>query len=85
MNNGNKSVLIVKALEDGVTVLFNRQDDSPSQVPERLDKGEVFIIATPERGDGIRIRGIAEVYTPDHMVKSESGLIIGGGQANRKE
>jgi len=72
------TVLIIKALEDGVNVLFSPDDDSGNPPHERLDKGEVLIIAAPEKQKGVRIRGHAEVYTPDHVVNSESGLVIGG-------
>ncbi len=72
------TVLIIKALEDGVSVLFATSENSPGHDPERLDKGEVLILAAPDKGDSIRVRGHAEVYTPDHVLKSESGLVIGG-------
>jgi len=71
-------VLLIKALEDGVSVLFTPHDDSKCPPPQRLDKGEVLVIAAPEDRDGVRIRGHAEVYTSDHVVNSESGLVIGG-------
>jgi len=73
-----KTVLIVKALEDGVIVLYITPEGNVTPSPERLDKGEVLVLASPEKGDGIRIRGHAEVYTPNHVVNSESGLVIGG-------
>jgi hypothetical protein len=79
MSDRTETVLIIKAMEDGVGVLFNAMEGSHSPVPERLDKGEVLIIAAPEKGEGIHVRGHAEIYTPDHCVKSESGLVIGGG------
>ena len=72
------TVLLIKALEDGVNVLFVSHDENKSAPPERLDKGEVLIIAAPEDRDGVRIRGHAEVYSPDHVIQSESGLVIGG-------
>jgi hypothetical protein len=72
------NVLLIKALEDGVSVIFTSPEESHSAPPERLDKGEVLIIAAPEDRDGIRVRGHAEVYSPHHVVHSESGLVIGG-------
>lgn len=78
MSDRTEAVLIIKALEDGVGVLFNCGEGGHAPIPERLDKGEVLIIAAPEKGEGIRVRGHAEVYTPDHCVNSESGLVIGG-------
>ena len=77
MSDRTEAVLIIKALEDGVGVLFNCVNDGHTPVPERLDKGEVLIIAVPEKGEGIRIRGHAEIYAPEHCVNSESGLVIG--------
>ena len=71
-------VLVIKALEDGATVLFTSKGEALNLPTERLDKGEVLVIAAPETGDTLRIRGIAELYTPDYMVNSESGLVIGG-------
>lgn len=73
-----KTVLLIKALEDGVNVIFTSPEESGSIPPERLDKGEVLIITAPDDRDGVRIRGHAEVYSPDHVVHSESGLVIGG-------
>jgi len=78
-------VIVIKALEDGVSVLFASNCDSPKQPTERLDKGEVLIIAAPEKGDNLRVRGLAEVYTPDYMVTSESGLVIGGRSEEPKK
>ncbi len=72
------TVVIIKALEDGVSVLFATPESSATPTPERLDKGEVLIIPAPDTHEGIRVRGHAEVYTPDHVVSSESGLVIGG-------
>ncbi len=72
------TVLTIKALEDGVSVIFTSQENSPCLPTQRLDRGEVLIIASPDKGDGIRVRGHAEVYTPHHVLKSESGLVIGG-------
>ncbi len=78
MTGRTNTVILIKALEDGVGVLFTTGEDSPTPVPERLDRGEVLIIAAPEKGEGIRVRGTAEVYTPEHRVDSESSLVIGG-------
>jgi hypothetical protein len=72
------SVLIIKALEDGASVLFTTGEQCPTPAPERLDKGEVLIIPAPENGENVRVRGHAEIYTPEHAVNSESGLVIGG-------
>jgi hypothetical protein len=70
--------IVIKALEDGVIVLFCGLESENCAPPERLDKGEVLILPTPDRHPCIRIRGHAQVYTPDHIVESESGLVIGG-------
>jgi hypothetical protein len=69
--------IIIKALEDGVIVLFSIPEIE-SYPPERMDKGEVLLLPMPDKYPGIRIRGHAQVYTPDHIVEAESGLVIGG-------
>lgn len=71
-------VIVIKALEDAVSVLFASPNDNPNPAPERLDKGEVLVLSAPDKGDNIRVRGLAEVYTPDYLVNSESSLLIGG-------
>jgi len=72
------ALIIIKALEDGVSLLFTGAEDDEVPPPERLDQGEVLILAAPEKHAGIHVRGHAEVYTPDHVVSAESGLVIGG-------
>jgi hypothetical protein len=72
------NIVIVKALEDGVSVLFSTAEGNDVPTPERLDRGEVMILPGPGKHDRLHIRGHAEVYTPDHVVTSESGLVIGG-------
>jgi hypothetical protein len=70
-------IVIIKALEDGVIVLFSIPEIE-SCPPERMDKGEVLVLPMPDKHPGIRVRGRAQVYTPEHIVESESGLVIGG-------
>ncbi len=72
------ALIIIKAQEDGVSVLFSSGDENETPTPVRLDCGEVLIITAPEKRDGVQIRGHAEVYTSDHVVSAESGLVIGG-------
>jgi transcription attenuation protein (tryptophan RNA-binding attenuator protein) len=72
------TTIIIKALEDGVIVLFSSGENAESFPPERLDNGEVLVLPVPERHPAIRIRGHAEVYTPEHIVEAESSLVIGG-------
>jgi hypothetical protein len=74
----NNATIIIKALEDGVSVLFSPPEGEICPTPEHLEKGEVLILPNPDRHTGIRVRGRAQVYTPDNMVESESGLVIGG-------
>lgn len=71
-------LIIIKALEEGVNVLFSARENTECIPPERLDSGEVLILTIGDNVPLIRIRGKAKVYTPDHIVKSESGLVIGG-------
>lgn len=73
-----QSLIIVKALEDGVTVLFTPGESDGSHQPERLDKGELMVLPNPERYPVIRVRGHAIVYAPDHKVEAESHVLIGG-------
>jgi hypothetical protein len=70
-------LVIVKALEDGVSVLFSAEEGSEGPHPERLDCGEVLLIPVAAHRV-IRVRGHAQVFTPEHVVESESGLVIGG-------
>ena len=70
-------VLIIKALEDGVTVLLSAEEGSDGPHPERLDCGEVLLVPMPGH-QVIRVRGHAQVFTPEHIVEAESGLVIGG-------
>jgi hypothetical protein len=72
------AIIIIKALEVGATVLFSTEENGECPPPERLDKGEVLLLSTPERYHAIRVRGHAQVYTPHHVVDAESGLVIGG-------
>ena len=72
------ALIIIKALEDGVSVIFTGDESGETPAPERLDHGEVLIIAAPQKRDGIHVRGHAEVYTSDHIVAAESALLIGG-------
>jgi len=71
-------MIIIKALEDGVMVLFSSVEGTECSPPERLDNGEVLLLPIPDRYPGIRIRGHAHVFAPDHIVEAESGLVIGG-------
>ncbi|HDS31148.1 MAG TPA: trp RNA-binding attenuation protein MtrB [Firmicutes bacterium] len=71
-------LVVVKALEDGVSVLFTSGDGNECPQPERLDRGEVMVLSAPDKHDRLHVRGHAEIYTPEHKVISESGLVIGG-------
>jgi hypothetical protein len=70
--------IVIKALEDGVTVIFTGLEGNANRQPERLDKGEVLILPNPDRSPCIHVRGHAQVYTSHNVVEAESGLIIGG-------
>lgn len=72
------ALLMIKGLENGVTVIYSPISETDKTPPDRLDKGEVMIIAIPERYVSIHIRGKAEIYTSDHVLESESSLVIGG-------
>jgi hypothetical protein len=73
-------IIVIKALEDGVIVLFSCTEGADTPSPERLDKGEVLLLPAPDRYHSIQVRGHALVHTPEHIVEAESGLVIGGGK-----
>ncbi|MFZ3100994.1 MAG: trp RNA-binding attenuation protein MtrB [Desulfitobacteriaceae bacterium] len=60
----NSDYIIVKALEDGVTLIgLTRGKDTKFLHSEKLDKGEVMLAQFTEHTSAIKIRGHAVVYT----------------------
>ena len=63
--------VIVKALEDGVTIIgLTRGKDTRFHHTEKLDRGEVMIFQFTEHTSAMKIRGKAEVLTKHGHVKS---------------
>ena len=56
--------LVVKALEDGVTIIgLTRGKDTKFHHTEKLDRGEIMVFQFTEHTSAIKIRGHAEVLT----------------------
>ncbi|MCL6571350.1 MAG: trp RNA-binding attenuation protein MtrB, partial [Bacillus sp. (in: Bacteria)] len=67
----NSEYVVVKALEDGVSVIgLTRGNDTRFHHSEKLDKGEVLIAQFTEHTSAIKIRGNAKVLT--HLGEVES-------------
>ncbi len=63
--------VVVKALEDGVTIMgLTRGRDTRSHHSERLDVGEVMIAQFTELTAAIKIRGRAQILTEVGRVES---------------
>jgi transcription attenuation protein (tryptophan RNA-binding attenuator protein) len=68
----NSEYVVVKALEDGVSVIgLTRGNDTRFHHSEKLDKGEVLIAQFTEHTSAIKIRGNAKVLTHLGEVESE--------------
>jgi transcription attenuation protein (tryptophan RNA-binding attenuator protein) len=74
--NGNyigEEYIIIKALENGVTVIgLTRGKDTKFHHTEKLDQGEVMILQFTEHTSAIKIRGQAEI-TNRHGTTVTSG------------
>ena len=63
--------VVVKALEDGVSIIgLTRGDATRFHHSEKLDKGEVMIAQFTENTSAIKIRGKAEIYSRHGVVSS---------------
>lgn len=63
--------IIIKALEDGVTIIgLTRGKETRFNHTEKLDKGEVYIAQFTEHTSAIKLRGNAEVITQHGSVSS---------------
>ncbi|MFW6381541.1 MAG: trp RNA-binding attenuation protein MtrB [Bacillota bacterium] len=70
--NVDAEYIVVKALEDGVTIIgLTRGRDTKFNHTEKLDKGEVLMAQFTEHTSAIKIRGQAEIMTKHGPVKSE--------------
>lgn len=55
--------LVIKALEDGVSIIgLTRGKDTRLHHTEKLDKGEVYIAQFTEVTSAIKLRGKAKIY-----------------------
>jgi transcription attenuation protein (tryptophan RNA-binding attenuator protein) len=63
--------IVVKALEDGVTIIgLTRGKDTTFNHTEKLDQGEVLMAQFTEHTSAIKIRGEAEVRTKHGAIES---------------
>jgi transcription attenuation protein (tryptophan RNA-binding attenuator protein) len=64
LETGSGRYIVVKALEDGVTIMgLTRGRDTRSHHSERLDSGEVLIAQFTEQTAAIKVRGKAVILT----------------------
>ena len=69
--DGSGAYIVVKALEDGVTIMgLTRGRDTRSHHSERLDRGEVMVAQFTEQTAAIKVRGKATVLTEVGEVES---------------
>ncbi|HOB12117.1 MAG TPA: trp RNA-binding attenuation protein MtrB [Syntrophomonadaceae bacterium] len=74
MNNNymGEDYIIIKALENGVTIIgLTRGKDTKFHHTEKLDKGEVMILQFTEHTSAMKIRGHAEIISRYGTVTSE--------------
>lgn len=63
--------IVVKALEDGVTIIgLTRGKDTRFHHSERLDRGEVMIAQFTEHTAAVKVRGRAEIITRHGRIAS---------------
>ncbi len=68
--------IVIKAMEDGVSVLSIMSNEGSPVLNERLDEGEIFILLLSEGYLGIRIRGKAEVDSVHGKAVGESNILF---------
>jgi len=69
--SGNGRYVVVKALEDGVTIMgLTRGKDTRSHHSERLDSGEVLIAQFTDLTAAIKVRGRAVILTDVGEIES---------------
>jgi len=68
----NGEYVVVKALENGVTIIgLTRGKDTKFHHSEKLDKGEIMIAQFTEHTSAIKIRGRVELLTKHGRMTSE--------------
>lgn len=76
MNEGSANAvrseyIVVKALEDGVTVIgLTRGENTKFHHTEKLDSGEVMIAQFTDNTSAMKIRGKAQITTSHGSVES---------------
>ena len=64
--------IMVKALEDGVTIIgLTRGEQTKFHHTEKLDQGEVMIAQFTKHTSAMKIRGKAEIITEHGRLESE--------------
>lgn len=86
MAQWSSEYIIIKALENGVTIMgLTRGRDTKFHHTEKLDKGEVMVAQFTENTAAIKLRGRAEVLTKYGLVATDvnrpSEIISGPGRA----
>lgn len=71
MKNDNNDYIVVKALEDGASVIgMTRGEDTRLKHTEVLAKGEVLVAQFTENISAMKIRGKTEIYTSSGVLTS---------------
>lgn len=75
-NNVNDEYIVVKALEDGVSIIgMTRGRDTKFHHTEKLDNGEVMLAQFTESTSAIKIRGKAKIMTKHGEIISGPELV----------
>lgn len=73
MDNENllNDYIVIKALEDGVTIMgLTRGANTRFHHIEKLDEGEVYVAQFTETTSAVKVKGEAFIYTKHGQVKS---------------
>ncbi|MDD4365360.1 MAG: trp RNA-binding attenuation protein MtrB [Synergistales bacterium] len=78
-------VVVVKALEDGVTVIgLTRGHETRFAHSEKLDEGEVWISQFTELTSAMKVRGRAEILPPHGPIISGRSVKRGGEKSHEE-
>ncbi|WP_407649471.1 MULTISPECIES: trp RNA-binding attenuation protein MtrB [Synergistales] len=84
MDSISGDFVVVRALEDGVTVIgLTRGHETRFAHSEKLDEGEVWISQFTELTSAMKVRGRAEILTAHGLVVS--GRSAKGGKRSHEE
>lgn len=71
MNTGEQEYFVVKAKDNGVTVIgLTRGQDTKFHHTEKLDKGEVLIAQFTDHTSAVKVRGRATIWTKHGVVEA---------------